>query len=159
MNYEEGSCFAVPLRDGGFARGVITCWNGDNILAGYFFGPRIASLEDLEVDESMVPGLEMLIARFGNIGLKNKSWPMIGQVPHWNRNDWKLPRFLKIDNSSNECRLRTYDNTTLEFISEEVFSLHEINPENFHRSGLLGHGAVEIILTKQLSKPSAKVLH
>lgn len=39
-NYREGSRFAVPLRQGGYAVGLVARVNPRGVLLGYFFGPR-----------------------------------------------------------------------------------------------------------------------
>jgi len=40
--YDEGSVFLIPLRDGGFARGVVArIAPKRKVLLGYFFGPRL----------------------------------------------------------------------------------------------------------------------
>ena len=44
LPYSEGSVFLVPLRNGGYARGVVARATGEGKgLFGYFFGPRLAS--------------------------------------------------------------------------------------------------------------------
>jgi len=42
-SYSEGDWFAVPLRGGGFAAGVIAraMPRKEGVLLGYFFGPRL----------------------------------------------------------------------------------------------------------------------
>src|SRR5262249_16153212 len=40
INHAEGECLAIPLRDGGFAIGVVARANATGVLLGYFFGPR-----------------------------------------------------------------------------------------------------------------------
>ena len=37
-SYREGDWFAVPLRDGGYAAGLIARANPKGVLLGYFFG-------------------------------------------------------------------------------------------------------------------------
>ncbi len=59
-SYPDGSVFLVPLKDSGFARGVVArSAPGGKLLLGYFFGPRLASR--MEVDLSgLEPGNAIL---------------------------------------------------------------------------------------------------
>jgi hypothetical protein len=40
IKYREGDWFAVPLRNGGFAVGLVARANPKAALLGYFFGPK-----------------------------------------------------------------------------------------------------------------------
>ncbi len=62
LNYSEGDCISIPLREGGYARGVVARMNGSGIIFGYFFGPFIENESDLAVYEGLVPGNEVLRA-------------------------------------------------------------------------------------------------
>lgn len=48
VDYREGECFAVPLRDSGFGAGVIARANPKAAPLGYFFGPRREQAPTLE---------------------------------------------------------------------------------------------------------------
>src|SRR3989304_1975741 len=97
LPYSEGSVFVVPLKDGGFARGVVarTSLEG-KVLLGYFFGPRLASNTAVELNDLRPPGA-LLCVRFGDLGLINGEWAVFGKVATWNRLEWPIPDFLRRD--------------------------------------------------------------
>jgi hypothetical protein len=97
IKYREGDWFAVPLRNGGFAVGLVARANPKAALLGYFFGPErkgIPSPDDL-------PGLRakdaVLVGMFGHLGLTQGSWPTIGRLTNWDRAEWPMPVFLRVE--------------------------------------------------------------
>lgn len=96
LPYSEGSAFLVPLSNGGYARGVVarTAPKG-KILLGYFFGPR---LEAADPDLKHFKAREaILCARFGDLGLIEGHWPILGNLPIWKRSEWSMPDFVRRD--------------------------------------------------------------
>ncbi len=97
LPYSEGSAFFVPLPDGGSARGVVARMAPKGkILLGYFFGPRL--------DQGADPALEhlnakdaILCVRFGDLGLIDGHWPILGNLPVWKRSEWPMPDFVRRD--------------------------------------------------------------
>jgi hypothetical protein len=73
INYTEGTCFYVPLRNGGFARGVVTRMDGNGGIFAYFFGPKLNQPENpfdhLQWRDSILSG------RCGDLGLLKGAWP------------------------------------------------------------------------------------
>jgi hypothetical protein len=55
-NYNEGDWFAVPLREGGFAIGVIArvMPRKEGVVLGYFFGPRRNAVPTVEEAQGTV---------------------------------------------------------------------------------------------------------
>jgi hypothetical protein len=93
----EGSVFLVPLRNGGYARGVVArASSAGKVLLGYFFGPRLLSPNPVEV-EDLDPTHAVLKVRSGDLGLMNGAWPIIGKIPHWDRTRWLVPLFVRKD--------------------------------------------------------------
>lgn len=96
QKYPESTVFAVPLEGGGYALGLVArrAPRG-RILFGYFFGPRLSSVPKL----NEVPHLNQFHAidkcQFGDLGLFEGSWPVIGQLKPWNREDWPMPLFYR----------------------------------------------------------------
>jgi len=71
LPYSEGSVFLVPLRDGGYARGVVArAGPKGKILMGYFFGPRLATRDDMPLSD-LAPAQAILRMRFADLGLIN----------------------------------------------------------------------------------------
>ena len=63
--YGEGDWFAVPLREGGFAAGVVARANPKAVLLGYFFGPRRAAVPSVEEVSRLRPDDAVLVGKFG----------------------------------------------------------------------------------------------
>ena len=97
LPYCEGDWFAVPLRDTGYATGLVARADRRGGLLGYFFGPRRespASLEDLQM---LTPSDAILVGQFGDLGLLRGAWPIIGSAGAWDRAAWPMPLFARTD--------------------------------------------------------------
>src|ERR1035438_9327257 len=108
-NYREGDWFAVPLREDGYAIGVVARANRDGVLLGYFFGPRRSQLPSLNDVRALIPDDAVLVSRFGHLGLVDVKWPNLGQVDDWDRNKWKMPAFCRYEELSGRSFLVFYD--------------------------------------------------
>jgi hypothetical protein len=150
INYSEGDCFSIPLREGGFARGVVARMNEEGIVFGYFFGPKIEEFTGLYVDD-LRPEQAILSGQFGDLGLLNEEWKVIGKVPDWSRGRWAMPSFLRFNEGVSTGFLSTYDEDSLKCINEKKIKLSEINVRDFPKDSVMGYGFVEIKLTKLLS--------
>ena len=149
LPYSEGSAFLVPLRTGGYARGVVARSgpNGKGLL-GYFFGPRLSS-PDCGTLGDLHPEDALLRIRFGDLGLIKGKWPICGHIPGWRRIDWPMPDFVRRDPLDNlKPRLVRYSDMDPMRIEGE----YQIDDDRgLATDGSYGYGAVEIELTKLLS--------
>ncbi len=97
LPYAEGSVFIVPLREGGYARGVVARSNDTGrVLLGYFFGPKFDTIDEassVEID----PEDALLRIRFGDLALINGEWPVIGKIDQWDPSMWPMPDFVRKD--------------------------------------------------------------
>jgi hypothetical protein len=147
LPYREGSFFAVPLRQGGYAVGLVARMapQGKIVLA-YLFGPKLVSVPSL----SDVAGLRSIDAtkclRVGDLGLLNGEWPVIGDLPHWRREDWPVPEFVRRDELSKRAWRVFFPDSDPSAFEREEAAPYEIN--GLETSGLYGYGAVEILLTR-----------
>ena len=148
--YHEGSIFCVPLREGGFAIGVIARVSKNNSggLLGYFFGPKLKSIPNSSIANSLKPSCVFKILRFGDLSLLRKEWPIVFRFSNWKRQDWPMPYFVRRDDISKKAwRVQYDDNDVCQVISEK--------PEPFdsplERAAMYGSGAVELLLTKLLN--------
>jgi len=97
LPYSEGSAFLVPLKGGGYARGVIArAPPKGKILMGYFFGPRLELPADATVDDLRAADA-VLRLRFGDLGLIKGRWPVLGKPSTWSRSEWSIPDFVRRD--------------------------------------------------------------
>jgi Immunity protein 26 len=71
VNYREGDWFAVPLRNGGFAVGVIARANPRGVSLGYFFGPPRSDVPRLDEVADLRSGDAVLVRKFGHLGILN----------------------------------------------------------------------------------------
>ncbi|WP_218420071.1 Imm26 family immunity protein [Alteromonas lipotrueae] len=151
LNYSEGDCISIPLREGGYARGVVVRMNGSGIIFGYFFGPLVVNESDLAVDETLVPGREILRGQFGDLGLLENEWKVIGRLGGFDRKEWSMPKFLRWEEGEATGVLCTYDENSLEPILEDVITIDDIDTKSYPVDRLMGYGSVEIRLTKLLA--------
>jgi len=147
LPYSESSVFIVPLRKGGYARGVVARSNDEGkVLLGYFFGPRLPSTNEAALND-LDPANAILRVRFGDLGLVKGEWPVVGTVPNWDRSKWSMPDFVRRDDLSKKAWLVRYSDDDPNRIETE----YPIDfDSNLGRDTLSGYGAVEIVLTKLL---------
>ncbi len=149
VNYAMGTVFLVPLRGGGFARGVIARFDGKGLVFGYFFGPKLDSL-----GEANTRGLDrrdaVLVGEFGDASLLNGDWPQVGRIENWNADDWPMPPLIRVDEFAGRAFLSHYDDRTFECIDEE-----EVSPtlvDQYPYDGTMGDHAAEIRLSVLLGR-------
>lgn len=149
LPYEEGTWFAVPLRSSGYGLGVVArATKRGKVLLGYFFGPRRDVEPTLGAASSLRAADAVLVVRFGDLYLIDKSWPIIGCLPTWRREEWPMPSFVRRDELSGKAwRVEYADDNPNEVIAEEILAT---DSGGLGRDSLLGAGAVEIVLTNRL---------
>jgi hypothetical protein len=147
LPYSEGTLFLVPLRDTGYARGVVGRANKEGkVVFGFFFGPRLGSPSAITEDD-LFPNRAILCARFGDLGLINGKWPIHSKVSKWDRSEWSMPEFVRREPISNRAWRVTYrddDPNKIEDMSVVDFDA-KLEPDR-----MCGSGAVEILLTTLL---------
>lgn len=141
LPYTVGDVVAVPLRDEGFALGVIVRADGKGIALGYFFGRRFATLGEISGPFDLAPNGAVRICRFGDRRIIRGLWRTVGRVADWDPAHWPVPIFCR-----NGEILVQYDDRTLEVVSERKSSPHGC--EDLPEDGLEGSGFVEIKLTR-----------
>jgi hypothetical protein len=152
-NYRESDVFAVPLRDGGFAVGVVACSSAGSIILGYFFGPRHEVVPTSDVACQLNPTEPVLIRLVGALGLLNGEWPIIGSIDNWESEKWPLPKFLHENPSRpEECFLVTYNRKNLNAPPVAVEPIDCALASGYPEDVMSGYGAVEIRLTRLLPK-------
>ena len=151
QTYSEGTVFVVPLRSGGYARGIVTRASKEGIcLFGYFFGPRLSSLEEVEFDD-LEPANAILRLRFGDLGLINGEWPIKGQIPKWNRSQWAMPDAVRKDPLGRKDPVRIcYDDTDPNRRVSE-YPITDAEAKGLISDSAGGYGFVEIKLTNLIN--------
>lgn len=146
VQYSEGDWFAVPLRQGGYALGLIARLNQEGILLGYFFGPRHDELPDIKDIRQLRAEDAVLVGRFGHLGLKQGKWPILGRADEWHRKEWPMPIFVRYEELTGRSFKVVYaDDDPNEILREEQAApgVAEQGPKD----GLMGSGFVEKVLT------------
>ncbi|MEM7375641.1 MAG: Imm26 family immunity protein [Bacteroidota bacterium] len=143
-NFTTGTWFAIPLKSGGYAIGIIT-GGQSNIRLGYFFLdrfddlPKSSDLKDLSASKSS------LIAWFSAKGFKQGRWIVLESNRAFKRAEWPVPRFARVDVvDPTKGFIIEYDpnepNHT-QPLREILCSSQET--ENLPYDGLFGVGAIE----------------
>jgi len=147
-NYSEGTWFAVPLRKGGYAVGIVARASRACILA-YFFGPRREAIPRLDEILNLNAASAISVLRVGTLGLINKEWPIIGEAQSFNRSNWPMPVFIRREILPPFKKWRVYylDADPKKRIREE---LETDDGADLPTDSLSGYGAAEIKLTKLL---------
>lgn len=148
LPYSEGSVFLVPLEGGGYARGVVArSAPKGKILFGYFFGPRVDDESGIIFD-GLDAANSVLCLIFGDLGLINNEWPIIGSIPNWDRTKWPMIETIRRDylGRLKPILVRYADDDPSKVIAEEVLT----NDRDLPSSGLAGSGFVEALLSKNL---------
>jgi hypothetical protein len=149
VNCAEGTCFAVPLRTGGFAVGLVAraSSDGPHVLA-YFFGPKRDHVPTMAEVGELRAQAAAKVARTGDLHLLDGRWPVIGRLRDFHREDWPFPKFLRAD----EITRRAW---AVEYADGDPGRAIAQTPIAFGTAGLerdasLGAGAAELVLTKLL---------
>ncbi len=151
FSYTEGTWFAVPIRQGGYAVGIVarTASEEDPIILAYFFGPKRDAVPTMEQVETLAPNSAIKVIPVSDMGIREGSWPIIGKSEHWDREAWAMPKFVRKDEIGKAAWLVAYaDDDPNQVLSEKRIPYET---SGYERDGLFGSGAAEIILGQILS--------
>jgi hypothetical protein len=142
VRYGEGTAFVVPLRNQGVARGLVARSNPDGVLFGYFFGPRMAEPPRLQTFAELAPEDAVLVGKFGHLGLRGGTWPVLGPLPGWDRGRWAMPALVRYEELTGRTFHVFYDDGDPNHLLRE----ERVQPgraEQGPKDGLMGAGHVE----------------
>lgn len=142
----EGSIFLVPLRDGGFAVGVLARVSGEGHAFGYFFGPKVRSAEEINRGGLRAENA-LLVGKFGDLELLRGNWAVVGMLPDWDRSRWSMLPLARVDEISGKAWISKYDDM---FNCIEEVEIDPSDAANFPYDRMMGAGSVEIRLTRLL---------
>lgn len=150
VDAHEGDWFAVPLREGGWAVGVVSRANPEGVLFGYFFGPRHTEVPVLDDVVSLTTADAVLVGKFGYLGLRKGNWPILGRLSGWDRTTWPLPALVRCEELTGRSFKVVYDDhDPNKLLREEPIAAGV--PEQGPKDGLMGAGFVEKVLTSALA--------
>lgn len=96
LRYPESTVFAVPLGLQTFAAGVVVRRAPrSTMIFGYFIGPTLNAIPTLEQILPLSLTKVVFQCRFGDLGLLEGHWPVVGRIHPWNREDWPMPLFYR----------------------------------------------------------------
>ena len=147
----EGECYAVPLRDGSYGVGVIARAGKRGALLGYFFGPRHSTIPTSGSLHTLRATDAVLCEMFGDLGIQLNEWPYVGRIEPWDRSQWPLPQFGRIEDEARGIAwIASYDDRDVSVQTEErrctIEEARRLPPDS-----TTGYGAVEIRLRMALS--------
>lgn len=149
IKYKEGSWFTVPLDSGEFAIGLVARKSpGGGVILAYFFNktPLIPDLSKLGKYE---PVDSTTIAMVGDLGLTKGEWEVIGELPGWDRSQWKIPNFVRREEITGRVWLVQYsDDNPNHVLSEEQVTENFV--KNLEPDLLWGYKSAEKRLSKLL---------
>jgi hypothetical protein len=150
LKIPNGTCFLVPLKGGGFARGIVARNSNKGLMFGYFFGPALAAVCDLQAFENLSSGEEVMRSLFGDLGFRRKEWKILGLLPRFDQIIWELPRFLSETDDPEVVALTSFDEETLGLGDTIHVSRHDPLVSSCPIHGIMGYGFVETRLTQLL---------
>jgi len=140
LPYREGTWFAVPLPNGGFATGVVARSTADGrVILCYFFGPRRRAVPRLSDVESSRPSDAVVVLRVGDLGLINGEWSVIGNSSYWRREEWPIPNFMRADPLSGRAWRVEYSDIDPNEVVREVPIAPGVS--ELQRDSMSGYGA------------------
>lgn len=87
--------------------------------------------------------------RFGDLGLIEKIWPIVGRIEKWDRTDWPMMDAIKRDvlGIPKPVLVRYDDDDPSRVVAQAVLDKDLPLPTD----GLAGYGFVEAVLSKKLA--------
>lgn len=143
----EGTIFAIPLRSGGYAHGVVARLDRNGLVFAYFFGPQVSKPDPSSLDRNEVHSA-VLCGQTGDGALKDGTWPVVGSVDNWSRDRWPMPAFVSKTDDPGLINLTVYDDDTLNTKSVTTVSVDQVELHKLPIDRVMGNGSVEIKLTK-----------
>jgi len=154
LPYSEGDFFAVPLKPDGYAVGIAIRIDGKGGIIGHFFQkkydapPAIDELESLTIEDSIH------IEDFGDIGLRDGNWQVIGHNPKWDRTEWPMPTFGWFQPFTIRPSGKFFEVILDENLQEkQLMPTSRQHFESLPYRAVSGYLAVEYVLGKLLSDP------
>lgn len=148
LPYRDGTWFAVPLRTSGYGLGLVARHDGRGGVIGYFFNAHHDKVPLLASVSGTRPADAMLVLRFGDLGLIDNEWPILGELDGWRPEEWPMPVFGRRDMSGRAYRVIYSADNLGGPVREEQITDDECN--KLPSDGLDGAGSVELVLTELL---------
>jgi hypothetical protein len=126
---------------------VLARTTGSGPAFGYFFGPRRDLIPNSGDVGTIEPDSAIFVAMFGDLGLLEGTWPVIGLQSGWDRDRWPLPAFGRVDEAANKA-WKVTNSDDLCVVAEQPWPVEDAR--QLPKDGLSGYGAVEKRLARLL---------
>ncbi|MFK4087705.1 Imm26 family immunity protein [Kribbella sp. NPDC020789] len=146
----EGEYFAIPLPSGGYGVGLAARVGSRGVVLGYFSPARHGSIPAL-ADATFSPGQAIWIKLFGDLGIADGEWVVIGYDEKWNPVDWPLPDFAHHEEITGRCYRLSFDGDLRNRPSRTLVPVDQT--VELPEYGTAGAQFIEIRLDKILSLP------
>lgn len=151
LPYREGTWFALPLRDGGYAAGLVArAAPAGRIILAYLFGPRRSTLPTLDELARLRAADALRHLRTGDLGLINGGWPILGQAQFWDRQAWPMPPFIRRAELLRRAWRAMYSDADPSKLEREESVPYDT--PGMESDSLYGYGATELLMTKLLAR-------
>jgi len=147
--YQEGTWFAIPLIDGGYATGLIARLSPGGKALVYLFGPRLAQFPELDALARLQPHDALKVLRVGDMALASGRWQVLGHTQDFVHAAWPVPQFLRrIDSLRRAWRVTYADMDPSRSEREESVPY---DTEGLEADSLYGYGSTELLMTRLLA--------
>src|SRR5438876_103510 len=111
--------------------------------------PRRSVVPNLSEVETLTPDMAILVEIFGDLGLIEGRWPIIGRNASWDRRLWPIPGFGRIEEHTGRAfRMELSEDDLFSIVREIAVPRDEA--ERLPKHGLSGAGSVESVLARLL---------
>jgi len=146
--YREGSWFAIPLGNGGYATGLVARLSPQGkVMLAYLFGPTHWTLPTLGDVQALKPADALKVIRTGDVAVANGRWPVLGNVLDFRREDWPVPMFIRRADALKRAWQATYADDPAK-PEREVSVPYETT--GLESDSLFGYGSTELLMSKLL---------
>jgi hypothetical protein len=148
--YKVGDWFAVPLTGGGFGLGLVARANPGGVVLGYFFGPRRESTPSLAECCNLRENTATMVQMFGDLGLRQGRWPILGRCDSWDPSQWPMPIFIRYEELTGRSFRVIYDDND----PNRVLREEQVTPgvsEQGPSDDMFGAKAIELTLSARLT--------
>ncbi len=94
---KEGTVVAIPTEPSGWVLGIyVRTKKGRSASApfGYFFGRVYKDIPSASEITELRPEHSILQCKFGDLGLVEGRWKIIGSIEPWDRTNWPMPPLM-----------------------------------------------------------------
>ena len=107
--YQEGTVFAMPIKNSGYILGVVarTTKVGEIVIV-YLFKEKFSFLPEQKAWSKLTPKKAIARPRVLDTYLQNKRWPVLGTLQDFKREEWPMPKYLAREKGFEDAWLETY---------------------------------------------------